>query len=456
MSMRIIRKHLRDFIAVGVLALIGVGVAVYIISQQEARPYFPLVESSPYEIKVEFSDAQAVIPGQGQSVRVAGVQVGKIGKVEPKNGVAVVTMMLERKKIEDGELKVLSDATAQLRPRTGLKDMFIELEPGTEGEELEEKDTIPVENSEPDVDPDEFLSALDSDTRAYLQLLLNGAGKGFANGGGKDLNAIFKALEPTNRDLRRVTEAVASRKRELKRLINNYGDLTHTLADRDNDIQRFISASNTTLSAFAQENDNIAEAVARLPGALRQTEETLAKVDTFSGVLRPTLDSLRPAFRQLDATNRAVLPFVREAEPIVRKQIRPFVRVARPYVQDLRPAARDLARSVPDLSDALYELNRFFNMAAYNPNGAEPVPADLNEARARDEGYLFWAGWVAQNTVSLFSTSDASGPFRRAMFGTSCDLARATTITQPELAPLLGFTDLLAPTGVCGGGAGSP
>jgi phospholipid/cholesterol/gamma-HCH transport system substrate-binding protein len=456
MSVRIIRKHLRDFIAVGVLMLIGVGVGVYIISQQEARPYFPLVESSPYEIKVEFSDAQAVIPGQGQSVRVAGVQVGKIGKVEPKNGVAVVTMLLERKKIEDGELKVLSDATAQLRPRTGLKDMFIELEPGVDGKELDEKDTIPVANTEPDIDPDEFLSALDSDTRTYLQLLINGAGKGFDNGGGKDLNAIFKVLEPTNRDLRRVTEAVADRKTELKRLINNYGDLTNTLADRDNDVRRLITASNATLSAFAQENDNIAEAVARLPGALRQTEETLGKVGDFSGVLRPALNSLRPAFRQLDVANREVLPFVREAEPITRKQIRPFVQIARPYVQDLRPAARNLRIATPDLSDSLFELNRFFNMAAYNPNGREPVPADLGAARARDEGYLYWVAWIAQNTNSLFSTSDASGPFRRALFGTSCDLIRAEVAMEPALGPLLGFTDLLAPTGLCAGGSGSP
>ena len=457
MSMRIIRKHLRDFIAVGVLMLIALGTATYIISQQEARPYVPFVEKKPYEVNVEFSDAQAVIPGQGQSVRVAGVKVGKIGKVVPKNGVAVVTMQLERKKIDDGQLKVLSDATAQLRPRTGLKDMFIELDPGVDGEPLDEKDTIPVQNTEPDIDPDEFLSALDTDTRSYLQLLLNGAGKGFANGGGQDLNALFKILEPTNRDLRRVTEAIASRKGELKRLISNYGDLTNTLADRDNDVRRLVSASNETLSAFAQENDNIAAAVARLPGALRQTEETLAKVGPFSEVLRPTLQSLRAPFRQLATANRQVLPFVREAAPIVRDQIRPFVRIARPYVQDLRPAARNLVTATPDLKESLFELNRFFNMAAHNPNGREDVPADLNEARKRDEGFLFWVGWVSQNTNSLFSTSDASGPFRRAYFGTSCDLVRAEVATQPELGPLLGLTDLLAPTGVCGGGgSGSP
>ena len=448
---RVIRKHLRDFLALTALIVVGIGVGVYIISQQEARPYFPIVEQSPYEVKAQFSDAQAVIPGQGQSVRVAGVQVGKIGKVEVENGVAVVSMNLDRRKIENGELKVLSDATAQLRPRTGLKDMFIELDPGTDGRELKEKETLPVQNTEPDVDPDEFLSALDADTRSYLQLLINGAGQGL-EGHGKDLNKVFKALEPTNRDLRRVTEAVASRKNELKRLINNYGDLTSTLATRDRDIRRLVNASNSTLSAFAQENDNIARAVALLPGALRQTEETLAKVGPFSNVLRPTLQSLRPAFRQLDVANREVLPLVREAEPILRKQIRPFVQVARPYVQDLRPAVRGLRRAVPDLNDALYELNRFFNMAAYNPNGREPLPENDEAARKRNEGYLFWVGWLAQNTNNLFSTADAQGPFRRALFGTSCDLVREEVARQPAAGPLLGFSDLLAPTGLCGGG----
>src|SRR5439155_19198183 len=174
-----IRKHLGDFIALTVIFAIAIGVTAYIISQQESRGTFPIVESQPFELKAAFSDAQAVIPGQGQTIRVAGVEVGKIAGVEPKNGVAIVTMNLDRDKIDNHELQVLSDATVQLRPRTGLKDMFIELDPGTSGRRLREGDTIPVQNSEPDVDPDEILSALDTDTRSYLQLLIAGLGKGF-------------------------------------------------------------------------------------------------------------------------------------------------------------------------------------------------------------------------------------------------------------------------------------
>jgi phospholipid/cholesterol/gamma-HCH transport system substrate-binding protein len=454
-----IRKHLGDFIALTVIFAIAIGVTAYIISQQESRGTFPIVEKQPFELKAAFSDAQAVIPGQGQTIRVAGVEVGKIAKVDPKNGVAIVTMNLDRDKIDNHELQVLSDATVQLRPRTGLKDMFIEMDPGTSGHRLKEGDTIPVQNSEPDVDPDEILSALDTDTRSYLQLLIAGLGKGF-RGHGKDLNATFKALGPTYEDLQRITKAISTRKFELARLVHNYADLTNTLADRDQDVRRLIDASNATLSAFAQENLNISSAVSKLPSTLQTTTRTLAKVDTFSRVAKPALNALRPAFRQLDVANRAVLPFVREAAPITKNQIRPFVVVARPYVRTLRPAARDLAKATPDLSKSLFELSRFFNMAAFNPGGREPVPSGFAAQRARDEGYLFWVGWVGHMTESLFSTGDSQGPYRRALLGFTCDTIRqqvAGFTGNPAFGPLgstlgnaiLGLTDLTAPGGIC-------
>ncbi|MBV9214362.1 MAG: MCE family protein [Actinobacteria bacterium] len=437
---RAIRKHLGDFIALAALFAISIAVTAYIVSQQESRPYFPFIEKPPYRIKAQFSDAQAVVPGQGQTVRVAGVEVGKISGVEPKNGVAVVTMDLNRDMIDNHELQVRSDATAQMRPRTGLKDMFIELDPGTSGHILKQGGTIPVQNTEPDVNPDEFLSSLDADTRSYLQLLINGLGEGFKNRG-NDLNATFKALGPTQEDLKRIASAIAARHTQLARLVHNYGDLTNTLANTDGDIQRLVNSSNDVLSAFAQENQNISSAVAKLPSTLAATRTTLAKVGPYSDLLRTSLESLRPAFRQLDVTNHQVLPFVTEAFPIIRDQIRPFVQVARPYVQDLRPAAHGLRVATPDLVQVLYELNRFFNMLAFNPAGNHGVPSscasaggcsgsDAATAAQRQSPYLFWVGWVTHLSDSLFSTSDSRGPFRRALFGVTCDTIKSQLNTN--------------------------
>jgi phospholipid/cholesterol/gamma-HCH transport system substrate-binding protein len=448
-----IQKYSRDFIALIVLFLIGIGVAGYVISQQESRPVIPLIEEKPMVLRFEFSDAQAVVPGQGQSVRVAGVEVGKIRRVEPRAGVALVKTEIQKKFWD--RLQVRSDATGLLRPRTGLKDMFIELDPGGRGELLPTGATIPVENTAPDVDPDEVLSALDTDTRAYLQLLINGAGKGL-KGRGDDLNKVFKSLGPTQRDLNRVTSAVAERREALKELIHRYGSLTTTLAQKDREIRRLVSASHAVFRAFASQEQNISLAVSKLPGTLRQTETTLIKANRFARVLRPTLNSLRAPFRQLDVTNREIIPFVREAYPITKNRIRPFVRTARPVVRDLRPGAVNLARATPDFVSAFYELNRFFNMAAFNPNGAEPVTGNPTTDRAREEGYLFWVGWVGMLTDSMFSTSDANGAFRRAALGIDCATIRQQVTGNPAAGPLIGLSNVLNDTALCGSGSGAP
>ena len=73
-----IRDHARDFAAIIALVAISLGVVGYILSQQRFR--FPVIEEGPKKVRAEFSTAQAVIPGQGQTVRVSGVKVGATGK----------------------------------------------------------------------------------------------------------------------------------------------------------------------------------------------------------------------------------------------------------------------------------------------------------------------------------------------------------------------------------------
>ena len=154
--------------------------------------------------------------------------------------------------------------------------------------------------------------------------------------------------------------------------------------------------------------------MARLPGTLRQTQRTLNQVDRFAPLLQSSLQSLRAPFRRLAPTNAAVRPFLAATEPALRTQIRPFVRRARPYTKNLSSAARNTVRALPDLTTGINELNRFFNIGAYNPGGAEGLGGkSIAQQRARQEGLLYWLAWTAQNGVSLFNTADAQGPFRR-------------------------------------------
>jgi phospholipid/cholesterol/gamma-HCH transport system substrate-binding protein len=435
-----IRKHLGDFVALTLLFAVALAAAGYMLAHQRLR--FPLIQDKPMELKADFSDAQAVIPGQGQTVRIAGVKIGDIGKVDLKDGHAIVTLAIDKKY----EKVIHKDATALLLPKTGLKDMFIEVEPGSDKSPIATAGYhIPITNTAPDIDPDEFLSALDKDTRDYLQLLINGAGKGL-KGNGNNLREIFKRFEPLHRDLARVQEAVAERRHNMRRLIHNYASLVDELSTKDHDLRRLVTSSNAVFKQFAAEDKNIATTVNRLPGALNQTATTLGKVNTLAQEMKPALTALGPVFKQIDKTNHQVLPFVKEATPEIKNEIRPFIQTARPYVRDLKPASENLATASPDLSGAFKELNRLFNMLAYNPGGAEKLsgPTDVK----RDEGYQFWLAWVGHVTDSMFSTGDASGPLRRAITTIDCNTLRAA-IGATALEPLLGATDMFNDPGLC-------
>jgi phospholipid/cholesterol/gamma-HCH transport system substrate-binding protein len=400
------RKHWREVAAVAGLMVLALAVAIYILNSQNFR--FPLVEESPKHITVELENAQAVEPGQGQTVRVAGVEVGRISGVEVQNGVAAVDVELDH----DYENLIREDATALLRPKTALKDMFIEVSPGT-GKLVPEGGRITVANTLPDVDPDEIYAALDADTRPYLKLLVSGAGQGL-RGRGTDLREVFRRFEPVHRDLARVTRATARRHDALKRLVHRYGLLLEEVGRHPNDVRRLVNASQAVFDSLAGEQANISTSVALLPGSLRATERALREVRGFAPLLRTTLESLREPVRKLPATNAALRPFLSDTTPVLRNEIRPFVRTARPFTNDLRLAARDVAKAAPDLDRSLEETNRFFNMGAYNPGGAESLSGlSVAEQRARNEGYLYWLAWTAQNGVSLFNTGDAQGPWRR-------------------------------------------
>src|SRR5436189_5815337 len=168
-----IEKHLRDFLALFFMALVAIGVTSYILSQERFHlpKWVPAIGSDFYKLNVELQTGQAVVPGQGQTVNIAGVKVGDVQSVHLKNGVAIVSVQMDRK-----YAPVYRNAHVLLRPKTGLKDMYLALDPGTkDAGSLASGGTIAVANTLPDMNPDEVLAQLDSDTRAYLQVL-GGAG----------------------------------------------------------------------------------------------------------------------------------------------------------------------------------------------------------------------------------------------------------------------------------------
>jgi phospholipid/cholesterol/gamma-HCH transport system substrate-binding protein len=433
-----IQKHMRDFIALFFIALVGLGTVYYILSQERFHlpSWVPAAGSDFYKLNVEFQTGQAVVPGQGQTINIAGVKVGDVKSVSLRRGVAVVSVDMEKK-----YAPVYRDAHVLLRPKTGLKDMYLALDPGTRAAgSLPSGGTIPVANTLPDVNPDEILSSLDADTRAYLTILLTAGGQAFTDAPGHegessaDLRQTLKRFEPTNRDLDRIMTALAVRKRNVSHVIHNFRLISDELGRTDGTLGRFVESSNVNFRAFASQDANLRAALGLLPSTLEVTNTALQKADKLGKVLGPTSQALRPAARALGPALQQLRPFLKQTTPVIKNKLRPFTKIARPTVQDLRPAAADLKTVTPSLRRTFGVLNSALNEFAYNPPGKE-------------EGFLFWQSWLNHDGATIFNTNDAHGPIRRGLIIVSCGalgVLENIQKTTPQLAVLIQL--LRAPT----------
>src|SRR5215210_3706142 len=282
--------------------------------------------------------------------------------------------------------------------------MVAELEPGTpRAGRLKEGGVIPIGQTLPDVNLDEILAALDADTRDYLTVLI-GAGAEGLRGNGRRLANTIRRFEPSARYGRRVFASLAERRQNIKRVIHN---LSLIMAE-------FVDSSNAVFATLARQDANLRSTLTELPSALDETQRGLGKAKLLADELGPTLQALRPGARA----------FGRETTPVLRDEVRPFVRVSRPTVRELRPAMRDLAAAAPDLRRTFVVVNTLLDMLAYNPPGKE-------------EGYLFWVAWANHIGNQLFTTQDAHGPIRRGLFVTTCqDVPVLDQVSQAN--PLLG------------------
>jgi phospholipid/cholesterol/gamma-HCH transport system substrate-binding protein len=432
---RAIRKHLRDFIAILFLVVVAAGTAGYILSNQRfyLPSWVPGIGSDFYTVDAEFETGQAVVPGQGQSVNIAGVKIGDIGNVELEDGVAVVEL-----NIQDEYKPIYRDATMLLRPKTGLKDMFVELDPGTQAAgELPEGGRIGLTQTKPDVNPDEILA----------QILANAGGEAFTDDPSKayaqsyaaDLRETFKRFEPTNKYIAKFTGLLSERRDNAAGAIHSFRLLADELAKKDTELAALVDSSNANFQVFAEQSQNLQRALQLFPSTLATTKTTLGKVERLASELGPSFQALLPFARHLGPALEETGPVLRETAPIIRDEIRPFARTARSPVRELRRTAERLAPTTSRLITVFKVVNNLLDTLAYNPPGNE-------------EGFLFWASWANHNAPFVFNTQDAHGPIRRGMFLVDCASLVAVenlVTTLPQLEVLFSLLNAPSSDEVC-------
>ena len=425
---RAIAVHRADFIAVIVLVVAAIGVTAYIFAHEPAFTGIAgLFGRSYYVVKADFASASAVTTGQGQTIDIAGVEVGQIGGVAVHNGHAVVTMDIFKK-----YAPIYWNSTVLLRPRTPLKDMYLELDPGTKSAgAVPGGATLPVGATNPVVDFADILDSLDTDTRDYLLLLLSGGGQAFRDPGNPgpqptekavaDLSGVFKRFAPLNRDTAIFTSLLAQRTDNIRRSINGLQKVTGALGSVETELTSLINSSNTNFKAIASQSAELEQALTQFPSTLQESTLAFQKLRGFGQASEASATRLLPWAKALPAALVGLRPLFRDTTSVIQHQLRPFSVAIQPVAKILAPAAERLAEATPPLARSIGVIDSLFNELAYQSPGAQ--------------SYLFWGSWLSHIANSLTSQQDAQGPIVRGTFMAACSELQLFEVTLAKSTP---------------------
>ncbi len=320
---------------IGLLALIVLLPLVY-LGFTKSIPFRP-----HYEIKAVFESSNNL--KKSSPVRIAGVEVGRVTKVErvKQGGESVVVTM----RVGKAGRPIHEDARAKIRPRIFLEgNFFVDLEPGTPGSaEIADGQTIPINQTAVPVQLDQILTSLQSDTREDLKGLLDEYGSALDKGGAEAFNRSIPFWKSAYRDTAIVNEAsLGEAEHDLSGYIKNAGVVAEALDRNRSQLKSLITDFNTTAGAFAREQGNLRAAIAELPQTLRAGQPALASLNESFPPLRALAADLRPGVQSSEETLDAATPLVRQLRGLVSEE-------------EGRGLARDLKPTVPALASLARE-----------------------------------------------------------------------------------------------------
>ncbi|MGH2808775.1 MAG: MCE family protein [Actinomycetota bacterium] len=226
--------------------------------------------STSYTIEAEFSDATGLL--NGDVVKAAGVDVGRVENIRISNGIAIVTMELEE------EAQVPASVGAQIRFRNLIGQRMITLVPrdGAAREGLL-------------ADGDKILLA-DTDPAFDLTVLFNGLRPVIRSTSPEDINivttAVTQALKGRSGDVEAflahvadISDSLASKDRQLTELLDNANVLTTDLAGRDQQLRTTLSSLNEFLAELDASKGELSEALVTLDVAATRLNRIVERND---------------------------------------------------------------------------------------------------------------------------------------------------------------------------------
>lgn len=309
------------------------------------------LEPKGYEVRLSFARDAAQLTSNA-SVRIAGVEVGRVVTTEPVGERIEATITLERR-----FAPLPSDARAIIRSKTLLGEAFVELSPGTKGKPLvPDGGRLAVANIQQAEGLDDVLGSFDAETRTALKGFLGDVNTSL-KGRSDDISAVLGNAAPAARDLRRTLDVIDAERPALKQLINDSSTVLGEIAAREADVRELVVAGDEVLDATATRNTQLTATIRELPSFLREMRSFSTEVQATAREAAPTLRVLRPVARRLEPGLQEAIKLGPALQRVARG-LDPTITAARTGL----PALTRIVRSAQPAVDALY------------PAGQELVP----------------------------------------------------------------------------------
>lgn len=286
------RRGARSIGLLGLVVLLMVSVASFYLKE------LPLLGAAP-QYTVRFSEAAGVQPGN--EVRVAGIKVGEVTRVS-LNGDKVDM----RLRVKDTWIGDRTQATIQIKTVLGQK--YIALNP--QGDKLADPRVVLTDTVAPYDVIEAFGDAADQIENVDTDQVAKALG---------ELGDVFTAtsndIGPALDGIARLSQTIASRDDEVRKLVRATKASSQILADRNEQFTRLIAGAGVLLKELNSRQESISALLASteslstaLTGIVRDNEQQIG----------PVLDSLKNVTNLLTAQNDNIRKSIQNLAPFYR------------------------------------------------------------------------------------------------------------------------------------------
>ncbi len=300
--------------------------------------------SDTYQVSARFTDATGIL--NGDPVKIAGVEVGKVIGFEVERGEAIVQMEIEE------AVDLPSNVLVEIKFLNLLGQRVVNLlEPDEPSDEkLADGGEIDITNTRPALD----LSVVFNNLRPLIQ-----------STNPEEINTVSRAI----------LKVFKGREGDLAGILGNVGELTETLAGRDQRLARLVEDLDGVTAILNDQKSNISDSLDEftrfmetLADLTPQLERTVDNLTTASGKFGNLIERNRANIER-DLSDLAILL------DIVNDNLGPLDRIAK----NLKELLLSTARS--------HHYGRWYNLYVVNfcpETGSltgQPLPEEIGCAR---------------------------------------------------------------------------